>query len=595
MGAVRFDAFTLDLEPPRLMQRDRVIPLRPQTLKVLAYLAERPGRTVSNDELIEGCWEEAKRRQTHANSVAQCIKEIRDALGEGERPIIRTVPRQGYALVAPVSAVTPALPKPQPSPTPKTSKLQGKFAGKGRDLGSRPLLGRWRLLLQTREAVAAFVLAILLAAGGALWLWPGRVTMMAAPSLAVLSVDAVGDDAGGRNIAGALSREIETALSRSPRGYDMRIKSASGYKASAAEPGATSRKLGVRYLVLGNTRRDGEARQVNIELVNGETGEAVWAETFAYAPSEAGAQTVIAARIARTLRTQVLLIESRLPLPLWPEAGHYVILGRAVMVGERAGVAGHAQAKALFDKARALDPDSLPALLGYGRIRVNYVLSGWADQKQRKVLLEEAGVAIRRALEVDSRDPGLHVLRGAFLRAQGKDGEAIASFTQAKHLLPTYPLAHAELGRAKIELGLAHEAVAHIAEAIRLSPKDAYLGIWSYWAGMAEAHVAAGAADDKVERYRKAIRWFEQALTRIPGYQNILPWLAVAHAGAGDTARARGYLDETLKRNPRFSISGWGRALAWRHPETKRQREAIARLLCEIGAPGCEAATSSSP
>ena len=79
-----------------------------------------------------------------------------------------------------------------------------------------------------------------------------------------------------------------------------------------------------------------------------------------------------------------------------------------------------------------------------------------------------------------------------------------------------------------------------------------------------------------------------------PDYRNILPWLTVAHAGAGDMTKARSYLDETVNKNPNFSIAGWYKALPWRHAETKRQRETIARLLCEIGAPGCELATNAT-
>ena len=63
-------------------------------------------------------------------------------------------------------------------------------------------------------------------------------------------------------------------------------------------------------------------------------------------------------------------------------------------------------------------------------------------------------LAIKRATEIDSRDVGLQVLRGAYLRARGRNDDAIAAFQRAVELLPTYALAHAELGRSKIEIGL---------------------------------------------------------------------------------------------------------------------------------------------
>jgi len=180
------------------------------------------------------------------------------------------------------------------------------------------------------------------------------------------------------------------------------------------------------------------------------------------------------------------------------------------------------------------------------------------------------------------------VLSGSLLRAQGRDAEAIAAFQRALDLLPTHPLAHAELGRAKIEVGRADEAVAHIEEALRLSPTDSYHSAWYYWAGMAEAHL---------EHYRGAIDWLLKARRANQTYPNTVPWLAVAYAGrgeAGDLDEARAYLQEHLANFPKFSISGWNNALPRRNEVVASQRARIEALLCRLGAPGCDVTTSST-
>src|SRR5262245_41911725 len=107
MGALRFEGFTLDVPGGVLMRDGERLPLRRQPLKVLAYSAERSGRLVTNKELIESCWDNPK--QTSANSLVQCIKAIREALGGTEHEIVRTVHGQGYVFAAPV---TPVLPEP---------------------------------------------------------------------------------------------------------------------------------------------------------------------------------------------------------------------------------------------------------------------------------------------------------------------------------------------------------------------------------------------------------------------------------------------------------------------------------------------------
>ena len=80
MGPLRFETFTLDIPGRLLKQGERQLALRRQPFKVLAYLAERPGRLVTNSELIKSCWDNP--RLTSVNSLAQCIKAVREALGD---------------------------------------------------------------------------------------------------------------------------------------------------------------------------------------------------------------------------------------------------------------------------------------------------------------------------------------------------------------------------------------------------------------------------------------------------------------------------------------------------------------------------------
>ena len=50
-GTLEFGPYRLKSEPYRLWRGPEEIALRPKSLKVLAYLARRPGRLVSKDEL----------------------------------------------------------------------------------------------------------------------------------------------------------------------------------------------------------------------------------------------------------------------------------------------------------------------------------------------------------------------------------------------------------------------------------------------------------------------------------------------------------------------------------------------------------------
>ena len=577
MGVLRFEGFTLDVPAGALTRGGKRLALRHQPFKVLVYLAEHPGRLVRNKELINKCWDNPK--HTSVNSLAQCIKAIRRTLGKTDHEIIRTMHGQGYVFAPPVltmPAKRPPMAAARQAPQQSNLRAQPPSETPARWLPAAvlPVLReRWQVL-----AALVAVAAVLLVGTWMVWSWatqPAELTMAAAPSIAVLPIKAIGSEQSGRDVALALTSEIETELARSPRGFDMRVRLAPGYRGPIDPPRAAGRNLGVRYLGLGSIRRDSDGRHVNIQLIEAESGRPVWAEPFVYDPSEPHAQSRLAVRIARMLQAQILRAESRRPLSARPEAGHYVILGRAHMTGER-GVASGQEAMAYFDKARALDPKSVPALQGGARVRVNKVLNRWAPKEEWGALLDEAEDAIKRAMSLEAGDAGMHVLRGAYLRARGKDAEAIKAFERALELHPNYPLALAELGRAKIEVGLADETVGHIKEALSISPKEPYGTVWYYWAGMAEAHLG---------RYQSAKDWLLQARNVNRSYPNIVPWLAVAHAGLDEWADARAYMEEHRKSFPRFSMAGWRLAMPQRHQDVIPQRQRIEGLLRQLGVP----------
>src|SRR5882757_8981066 len=96
---LRFAGLTLDLALLSLECQGKQICLRPKSFDVLRYLAENAGRIVPKDELIGKVW---SGRSVTDDSLVQCINEIRNATGDRDRQIIKTVPRRGYLFAAPV-------------------------------------------------------------------------------------------------------------------------------------------------------------------------------------------------------------------------------------------------------------------------------------------------------------------------------------------------------------------------------------------------------------------------------------------------------------------------------------------------------------
>jgi tetratricopeptide (TPR) repeat protein/DNA-binding winged helix-turn-helix (wHTH) protein len=97
----RFEDIEVDASRGCLKRQGREEHLRQQSFHLLLYLLEHRETVVGKEELIEQFWQGAA---VTDNTIVQCIKEIRKALGDHPREprFIRTIHRIGYRFIAPV-------------------------------------------------------------------------------------------------------------------------------------------------------------------------------------------------------------------------------------------------------------------------------------------------------------------------------------------------------------------------------------------------------------------------------------------------------------------------------------------------------------
>jgi DNA-binding winged helix-turn-helix (wHTH) protein len=87
----------VDLDRDALLDRQGgVVSLRPRAWLVLRFLAQRAGRLVEKNELLEEVWADCVVTE---DSLVQAIGDIRKALGDAGRTALRTLPRRGYILM----------------------------------------------------------------------------------------------------------------------------------------------------------------------------------------------------------------------------------------------------------------------------------------------------------------------------------------------------------------------------------------------------------------------------------------------------------------------------------------------------------------
>jgi DNA-binding winged helix-turn-helix (wHTH) protein len=96
---VVFPPFQLDMAAGRLSRGSKALHLRPKAFSVLKYLAERPGRLVSKEELLQMNWPNV---HVGDDVLKGAIAEIRKVLEDPPKSsrFIGTEHRRGYRFVA---------------------------------------------------------------------------------------------------------------------------------------------------------------------------------------------------------------------------------------------------------------------------------------------------------------------------------------------------------------------------------------------------------------------------------------------------------------------------------------------------------------
>jgi len=162
------------------------------------------------------------------------------------------------------------------------------------------------------------------------------------------------------------------------------------------------------------------------------------------------------------------------------------------------------------------------------------------------------------------------------LRLRGDQDGAIAALERALALNPDNSWTHAEIGRAKIELGRAEEALRDIETALRINPSELAVDVWYCWAGMAALH--AGKSEE-------AARWLLKARRARPAYRLPVPLLAVAYAETGREEEGRALMAEYLARTPGLTMQTVKRDFPARNATVAKQRQRIAAVLRRLGVP----------
>jgi len=171
----------------------------------------------------------------------------------------------------------------------------------------------------------------------------------------------------------------------------------------------------VRYVLEGSIRRSSDEVRVNAQLIDAETSVRLWAERFDRDTGDLFAlQNEITSRLANALGVELIAAEAARPTE-HPDALDYILRGGAVLLKPRTPDT-YREAINLFERALALDPQSVEAQSRLAIILVTSVLDGMADSASTDLARAEG--LVDRALAASPRSAFAHFGKGHVLRAQ---------------------------------------------------------------------------------------------------------------------------------------------------------------------------------
>jgi TolB-like protein/cytochrome c-type biogenesis protein CcmH/NrfG len=488
----QFEDFVLDPDRRELRRAGKPVAVEPQVFDLINYLIRNREHVVTRGDLLDAVW---NGRIVSESTVATRINAARRALSDNgdEQRLIRTVARKGLRFVGAV------------------------------EVAERPA-----------KAPASPVAFTVNDAGDA-----------KRPAIAVLPFTNLSGEPEQEYFSYGISEDIITALSKLRWFLVIARNSSFIYKGKPVHMNQVAEELGVRYVVEGSVRKEGDRVRITAQLNDVATGSHLWAERYDRQLADVFAvQDEITENIVAAIEPKLYAAESFRAQRKPPDSmDAWDLVMRALTHYWRVTRQDNIVAQALLEKAIAIDPNYGQAL---GLLATSYMFTahmGWMEMTEAMPLAERAALA---AIHTDNEDPWAHnALAHVYLFARRFD-DSLAEFETALRLNPNFALAQGYYGLSLSYSGRWQDADEAARRALRLSPRDpyspVYLGIAAY------AQFLGG-------NYEEAMRLAREALRQRGDFVGAHRVLTAAAAMAGQSAAAGIALLELRRAQPNITLA----------------------------------------
>ena len=360
-------------------------------------------------------------------------------------------------------------------------------------------------------------------------------------SICVLPFANMSGDAEQEYFSDGISEDITTDLSKVSSLAVTARNTAFQFKGQSCDVSDLARKLGVSHVLEGSVRKAGGRVRITAQLIDGATGDHLWAERFdrdltdIFAIQDELSKAIVEALKVKLLPEEKRAIENRGTTNadaynLYLRARQYWITGH---FGDRQR---EERALRICKAATEIDGDypQAWALMALAQANLRYGFSG-------NELVDDGTTAAERALTLDPMIAEAHLPMAWHLAEQGLFEEADEEIATATRLGPESWEVHKESARILYRQRRMDEVKRYLEKATTLMEADFH--------GWGMLFATCNALGDIRGRQRAAEKIIEQAsivLAEDPDNGAALIFLALAFASQGDLDCAKRWMDRAL-------------------------------------------------
>jgi adenylate cyclase len=255
-------------------------------------------------------------------------------------------------------------------------------------------------------------------------------------SIAVLPFTNMSNDPEQEYFSDGITEDIITELSRFRSLFVIARNSSFAFKGKSIKVQSIARELGVAYVVEGGVRRAADRVRITAQLVDGDTGNHLWAERYDRDMRDIFAlQDEVARSVASTVSGRVEIADRDRAVRLSPNALRaYDLVLRAKAFTLKYARADNQQALACAERAVELDPTSARAHAHAAWCHFYNYMACWTADREKA--LGKAYELAQRAVVLDETDSFAHCMLGIVHWFRREYDEAQSETEQAIDLNP---------------------------------------------------------------------------------------------------------------------------------------------------------------